>query len=63
MPSSAPPPVVFDEIAASGSGREEFLDDLGPAFVLDAEQVFAFRLTIVPVNERVSVHEEDDEER
>ena len=54
--------VVFDETAALGSGREELRDDPGSAFVLDAEQVFAFRLTIVSVNERVSVHEEDDEE-
>ena len=57
-----PPVVVFDETSASGSGREEFLDDLGSAFVLDAEQILALRRAIIPVNERFPALEKDDEE-
>ncbi len=52
--STKPPPWA--------AAAKSFLDDLGAAFVLDVEQVFAFRFTIVPVNERFSGLEEDDEE-
>ncbi len=46
-----------------GSGREEFLDHLGSALVLDAEEVLALRRAIVPVDERLPALEEDHEER
>ena len=54
--------VVFDETAALGSRRQEFLDDLGSAFVLDVEQASVFGVTVVPVSVDVSVFGEDDEE-
>ena len=56
------PVVVPDEIAASGSGREEFLDDLETVVVLDLQQILALRRHVVPVDERLPGREEDDEE-
>jgi hypothetical protein len=52
----------FDKTAALGSGRQEFLDDPGTAFVRDVEQVSVFGATVFPVRVDVSVLGEDDEE-
>ena len=56
------PVVVLDEIAASDTGCQEFLDDLLPVVVLDVDQVLALRRAVVPVDERLPALEEDDQE-
>ena len=54
--------LVFDEAPALGGSRDELLDDPCALVVLNADQVLAFRRSIVPVDERFSALEEDDEE-
>ena len=46
-----------DETAASGSGREELLDDLEAVVVHDTQQILALRRAIVPVDERLPARE------
>ena len=54
--------MIPDEIAAPGAGRQQCLDDPETVVVLDTQQVLVFRRAVLPMDERVPVPGEQDEE-